>query len=286
MIPLVQAILNGIMAGALLAIPAMGLSAIFAVLRYPNFCIGPLATIGAFAAWVLNVHYGLGVLPAIGAAFVAAALIGVLVEQFALKRLRPSGALTVAIGSIAMMIVLENLVRFFFSNDLRSFDTPLVRDWFFWGLRVGPQQLQTALIALAIMAMVFGFLLFTRWGKAIRAVADNPDLARIYRIDPARVAIATVAMGAGLAGIGGVLLGLDSAIDPMTGSRMLLPIFAAAVLGGLGSIPGALLGAIVIGLGEEISLLFIPPTYRSAIGFVVILLVLSLRPQGLLGERR
>lgn len=286
MTALLQAFLNGIMAGALLAIPAVGLTAMFSVLRYPNFCVGALATVGAFTAWYFNVNHGVGVLPTVILAFAMAAIVGVVVEQVALARLRPSGALTVAIGSIAAMIVLENVVRFFFGNDLRSFDTPLVRDWFFWGLRVGPQQLQTALIAVVIMGALFAFFLFTRYGKAMRAVADNPDLARLYRIDPKRIAIFAVLLGSGLSGIGGVLLGLDSAIEPMTGSRLLLPIFAAAVLGGLGSIPGAFCGALLIGLGEEMSLLVIPPTYRSAVGFVVILLVLSLRPQGLFGERR
>lgn len=286
MTALLQAFLNGIMAGALLAIPAVGLTAMFSVLRYPNFCVGALATVGAFTAWYFNVNHGVGVLPTVVLAFAMAAIVGVVVEQVALARLRPSGALTVAIGSIAAMIVLENVVRFFFGNDLRSFDTPLVRDWFFWGLRVGPQQLQTAVIAVVIMGALFAFFLFTRYGKAMRAVADNPDLARLYRIDPKRIAIFAVLLGSGLSGIGGVLLGLDSAIEPMTGSRLLLPIFAAAVLGGLGSIPGAFCGALLIGLGEEMSLLVIPPTYRSAVGFVVILLVLSLRPQGLFGERR
>ena len=286
MTALLQAFLNGIMAGALLAIPAVGLTAMFSVLRYPNFCVGALATVGAFTAWYFNVNHGVGVLPTVILAFAMAAIVGVVVEQMALARLRPSGALTVAIGSIAAMIVLENVVRFFFGNDLRSFDTPLVRDWFFWGLRVGPQQLQTAVIAVVIMGALFAFFLFTRYGKAMRAVADNPDLARLYRIDPKRIAIFAVLLGSGLSGIGGVLLGLDSAIEPMTGSRLLLPIFAAAVLGGLGSIPGAFCGALLIGLGEEMSLLVIPPTYRSAVGFVVILLVLSLRPQGLFGERR
>ena len=286
MTALLQAFLNGIMAGALLAIPAVGLTAMFSVLRYPNFCVGALATVGAFTAWYFNVNHGVGVLPTVILAFAMAAIVGVVVEQVALARLRPSGALTVAIGSIAAMIVLENVVRFFFGNDLRSFDTPLVRDWFFWGLRVGPQQLQTAVIAVVIMGALFAFFLFTRYGKAMRAVADNPDLARLYRIDPKRIAIFAVLLGSGLSGIGGVLLGLDSAIEPMTGSRLLLPIFAAAVLGGLGSIPGAFCGALLIGLGEEMSLLVIPPTYRSAVGFVVILLVLSLRPQGLFGERR
>ncbi|WP_138466724.1 branched-chain amino acid ABC transporter permease [Poseidonocella sp. HB161398] len=280
-----QAVINGVLTGALIAIPAMGLTAIFAVLRYVNFAIGSLATTGAFAAWMLNTHAGWPVLPSMAGAFVLVAAAGLAIEQAALSRLRPSGALTVAIASIAVGIILENMLRFGFGNDLRAFDLPLMRDWRFWGLRVGPQQLQTAGIALAIMAAVFAFLRFTRYGKAMRAVADNPDLARLFGMEPRRIAMATVALGTGLTGVGGALLGLDSAIDPMSGSRLLLPIFAAAVLGGLGSIPGAVAGAILIGIGEELSLLVIPATYRSAVGFLTILLVLSFRPGGLFGER-
>ncbi len=285
MTDIIQAVINGVLTGALIAIPAMGLTAIFAVLRYVNFAIGPLATCGAFAAWVLNSHYGWPVLPAMAGSFVTVAAIGLAVEQAALARLRPSGALTVAIASIAVGIILENILRFSFGNDLKAFDLPLMRDWRFWGLRVGPQQLQTAGIAVALMAGVFAFLRFTRYGKAMRAVADNPDLARLFRMEPGRIAMATVVLGTGLTGVGGALLGLDSAIDPMSGSRLLLPVFAAAVLGGLGSIPGAVAGAILIGIGEELSLLVIPATYRSAIGFLTILLVLSFRPGGLFGER-
>jgi len=119
----------------------------------------------------------------------------------------------------------------------------------------------------------------------MRAVADNPDLARLKGIDPSRIAAIAVMLGAGLAGAGGVLLGLDTSIDPMTGYRVLLAVFAAAVLGGLGSIPGAVVGALALGLAEELSLLVVPATYRTAVGFVAILLILTFRPRGLLGER-
>jgi branched-chain amino acid transport system permease protein/neutral amino acid transport system permease protein len=119
----------------------------------------------------------------------------------------------------------------------------------------------------------------------MRAVADNPVLADIKGIDPVRVARLVNLIGMGLAGVGGMLLGLDTSIDPLTGFRAILSIFAAAVVGGLGSIPGALVGALVIGIGEELSLLFWDATYRTAVGFIAILLVLTLRPRGLLGER-
>jgi len=116
-------------------------------------------------------------------------------------------------------------------------------------------------------------------------VADNPTLADIKGVDPDRVARLVNFAGMGLAGIGGMLVGLDTSIDPLTGFRVILSVFAAAVVGGLGSIPGAVVGALTIGVGEELSLLVLAPAYRTAVGFAAILLVLTLRPRGILGER-
>jgi branched-chain amino acid transport system permease protein/neutral amino acid transport system permease protein len=135
------------------------------------------------------------------------------------------------------------------------------------------------------MAVLFLFLAFTRTGKMMRAVADNPTLAGLKGIDANKVARLANFVGMGLAGFGGMLIGLDTAIDPLTGFRVVLSVFAAAVVGGLGSIPGAVLGAFVVGVGEEASVLVLDPSYRTAVGFVAILVVLTLRPRGLLGER-
>jgi branched-subunit amino acid ABC-type transport system permease component len=167
---------------------------------------------------------------------------------------------------------------------MRGYDLPVARDLRFGGLRIGPQQVNSLMLAVVIMAGVFGFLRYTRFGRAMRAVADNPDLARLKGIDPARVAVAAVFLGAGLSGVGGVLIGLDTSIDPLTGFRVLLSVFAAAVLGGLGSIPGAVVGAVGLGVAEELAMLVAPATYRSAVGFVAILVMLTFRPRGLLGE--
>ncbi len=280
-----QAVLNGIMNGALLAVPAVGFTMIFAVLRYPNFAIAAYISTGALAGWVVNTTIGGGALAALAAAVLTAGIVGVIVEEAALSRLRPSGALTVAIASIAANLVVENILRFAFGNDLRGYDLPLRPDFRFADLRFGPQAIETFLLAAAVMAALFLFLRFARLGRAMRAVADNPDLARLKGISPRRIAMVAVFLGAGLAGGGGVLLGLDTAIDPLTGYRVLLSVFAAAVLGGLGSIPGAVVGALAIGLAEEVAMLAIPATYRSAIGFAAILLILTFRPRGLLGER-
>ncbi|MGO4669896.1 branched-chain amino acid ABC transporter permease [Bosea sp. 2RAB26] len=280
-----QALINGLMTGALIAVPAVGFSAIFAVLRYPNFAIASYATIGAFAAWWANVVLGLPIIPALVIAFAIAGAVGVVAEESALSRLRGNGALIVAIASIALNLVLENIVRFAFGNDMRGYDLPLMRDMRFGDLRIGPQQLQSLALAVVIMAAMFAFLRYTRFGKAMRAVADNPDLARLKGIDPARIAIVTVFLGAGLTGVGGVLIGLDTSIDPLTGYRVLLSVFAAAVLGGLGSIPGAVVGALALGIAEELALIAVPATYRTAVGFIAILIMLTFRPRGILGER-
>jgi branched-chain amino acid transport system permease protein len=280
-----QLVLNGIMAGAELAIPAIGLTAIYAVLRFPNFALASHATIGAFAGFVANVRFGLPLLPSLGFAFLAAGLVGLATDEFVLKPFRRAGFITTAIGSIALTILLENAVRFVFGNDLNGYDLPIQRDWRLGALRIGPQQVENLLISVAVMAVVFGFLGFTRTGKTMRAVADNPVLADIKGIDAARVGRIVSFAGMGLAGIGGMLIGLDSTIDPLTGFRSILSVFAAAVVGGLGSIPGAVLGALTVGVCEELSLLVLSPNYRSAVGFLAILLVLVVRPRGLLGQR-
>jgi branched-chain amino acid transport system permease protein/neutral amino acid transport system permease protein len=280
-----QLLVNGLMAGTVLAVPAIGFTAIYAVLRFPNFTIASHVTIGAFAGWVANTAGGLPASAAVVAAFLVAGLSGVLNDELVLKPFRPRGGLTIAIAALALTIALENVVRFVFGNDHRGFDLPIRRDWQLGFVRVGPQQVDNLVLAVIVMTVVFLFLAFTRAGKAMRAVADNPSLASLKGIDPDRVARLVNFVGMGLAGIGGVLVGLDTTIDPLTGFRIILSVFAAAVVGGLGSIPGAVAGAFVIGVGEELSLLVLAPTYRGAIGFLAILLVLTLRPRGLLGER-
>jgi branched-chain amino acid transport system permease protein/neutral amino acid transport system permease protein len=280
-----QLALNGLMAGTVLAVPAIGFTAIYAVLRFPNFTVASHLTIGAFAGWVTNTALGWPAPACVAVAFVVAGAAGVVNDELVLKPLRPAGALTTAIGAVALTVALENVIRFVFGNDLRGYDLPIRRDWQLGGLRVGPQQVQNFAIAVVAMAAVFLFLAFTRTGKAMRAVADNPMLAGIKGIDADMVARLTSFVAMGLAGVGGMLVGLDTSIDPLTGFRIILSVFAAAVVGGLGSIPGAVVGALTIGLGEELSLLVWAPAYRTVVGFAAILLVLTLRPRGLLGER-
>lgn len=281
----VQLVLNGLMAGTVLAVPAIGFSAIFSVLRFANFAVAGHMAVGAFAAYMLNAWAGFPAWLAIAGAFPAAALVGIATDHVALRPLRGYSALTLAIGSIALNITIESALRFVFGGQPRDYDIPLQRDWLFGPFRAGPQQVENAIVAVVAMTLLFLFLSRTNLGKAMRAVADNPRLADSKGIDPDRMARLAIGIGMGLAGIGGVLVGLDTSIDPLVGFRSILSVFAAAVVGGLGSIPGAVVGGLAIGLAEELSLLILPATYKSAIGFLAVLLILNLRPAGLLGAR-
>ena len=265
--------------------PAIGLTLIFAVLRFTNFALASLMTIGAYAGLVANVSLGMPVYVSLFAAFVVAGVVGWLSDEFVLKPFRAAGFITTAIGSIALTIALENVVRFIFANEMRGYKLPLRRDWVIEGLRVGPQQVENLAVATVVVLALTAFLMTTRSGKAMRAVADNPSLASIKGIDVDMVARIVSFVAMGLAGIGGMLVGLDTTVDPLVGFKTILSVFAAAVVGGLGSIPGAIVGALVVGVGEELSLLVLSPAYRTAIGFLAIFVVLTLRPRGILGAR-
>ena len=286
MLHVVQLVANGLMAGAILAVPAIGFNMIFAVLRIPNFSIAGMMAVGAYAGYVVNTLGGQPVVVAVAAAFAAAGVVGLIGDQVALKPLRPFGPISVAIASLALNMIVENGLRFAFGNDMRGLDVPIQRDWVIAAVRIGPQQFYNFLLAGAIMTALFLLLRFTRIGKAMRAVADNPGLADIKGINPDRIAQIAVFIGMGLAGVAGILLSLDTAVDPTLGMRLILSVFAGAVLGGLGSIPGAVLGGLLIGVTEELSILVLPVAYRSAIGFLAIVATLLFFPRGLLGEDR
>lgn len=283
-----QHVVNGLMLGAVLALPALGLTLIFCVLGFINFSIAAQMTAGAYAGWLVNSHFNWPLVPCILVAFVVAGVIGVCGDRLALKPMRRSSnvntPLMVAIVSIALNLALENAYRFIFGNNLNSFDLPLARDFQFMDLRIGPQQAKNLVIALVITGALAAFFSMTKLGKAMRAVADNPDLARLKGINPDGLANMATFLGMGLAGVGGALLAVDTSADPSTGARLLLLIFASSVVGGLSSLHGAIFGALLIGVASELSMLVISPVYQSAIAFLAILAVLLVKPTGLFAE--
>lgn len=282
---LTQYVLNGLVLGALIALPALGLTLIFSVQGFVNFSIAAQMTVGAYAAWLSGSYLGWSPIPMLLIAFAVPGLLGIATDRLALAPIRrQSGAhtaLMLAVVSIALNLALENALRFVFGSDLNSFDLPIERNYRFIGLSVGPQQLRNLVTALVIAVALAAFFSLTRWGKAMRAVADNPDLARLKGIDPRKLSNLATCLGMGLAGIGGSLLAIDTSVDPSTGSRLVLVIFAASVVGGLTSLYGAVLGALLIGVVGEVALIGMPPVYQSLTAFIAILVVLLVKPTGL-----
>jgi len=278
-----QMIVNGLVNAALIAPPAMAFSLLFGILRFPNFAIGGYITVGAFAAYTLNMPLGLPLPLASAGAMVFTALVvwGTHVAVF--RPMQGHSAITLLVVSIAVTLILENVIRLFYSADVRGFDIPLQRPWTIWGARITPEQVEIIVWSLVIGVMLHLLLAHTRIGRAMRAVADNPMLAAIRGVDAARVTAFTTALCGALFGLTGVFAGLDLVIEPLVGWNLTIPIFATAILGGIGSPYGAILGAMAVGLAEEATILLLPSTYKIAVGFVIIAVLLLVRPQGLFG---
>ena len=283
--PIAQYVFNGVVAGGILALPAVAFSLLWRLLRFPNFAVSTYLTVGAYVALMLNQGARARIELAWLGALAVTGVVALAVDRIAFRPMRGRRPFSLAIASIGVAFVLENLVRFVWGNDFRSFDVPVTRATSIAGIRVGRDQLLILGVAVAMMALAQAFLLRTRLGIAMRATADNPLLAAVKGVPTERViAVATLGGGA-LAGGAGVFLGLDASIDPLMGGGLIISVFAAAILGGVGSAPGALAGALIVGIVEEVGTLVVPPTYKTAIGFTIILAVLLVRPTGLAGAR-
>jgi branched-subunit amino acid ABC-type transport system permease component len=283
--PIAQYVFNGLVTGGILALPAVAFSLLWRLLRFPNFAVSTYLTVGAYAALALNQSARASIGLAWLGALVVTGVVALVVDRIAFRPLRTRRPFALAIASIGVAFVLENLVRFAWGNDFRSYDVPVTRAMSVAGLLVGRDQLVILAVATALMALAQVFLRRTRLGIAMRATADNPRLAAVKGVPTERViALATLGGGA-LAGGAGVFLGLDASIDPLMGGGLIISVFAAVILGGIGSAPGALAGALIVGVMEEVGTLAVPPTYKTAIGFAIIVLVLLVRPTGLAGAR-
>lgn len=281
-----QVILNGFITGMIVALPAIALTLTYGILKFPNFAIGAMLTTGAYMSFVANSYFKLPLLASGLLAAAGLALVVVLVDRFVFAPLRDRTTITLLVASMGASFVLENIARFIFGNAARSFETPILPSQTILGLRVNAEQMFTAATAIAAMAGVYLILNHTPLGRAMRAVADNPALAAVRGIDRERIVRWTWTIAGILIAAAGVLAGLDRAIDPMLGWNYIVTVFAAAILGGLGNPIGAVLGALMLGIVEETSTLLIPPNYRQVVSFAAILVLLLVRPQGLLGTVR
>ncbi|MGF1528679.1 MAG: branched-chain amino acid ABC transporter permease [Candidatus Competibacterales bacterium] len=281
---MIQLLWNSLVSGAIIALPAIAFTLLFGILRFPNFAVGAFVTVGAYGAWVANVAWGWPLVAAASFAAIATAGGALAADRVVFRPLRRRQAVTLLVVSIALALIVENLVRLAAGSDIRGFDVPLTRPMRLGDLRVTHDQLAIVATAMAACLAVHLGLTYTRLGKALWAVADNPTLASVRGIAVEGVTTAAVLTAGALLGLAGVLAGLELVIEPLVGWYLTIPVFAAAILGGIGSPVGAMVGAFLVGLAEEATAVDFDPAYKIGVGFIIIAVLLLVRPQGLFGR--
>lgn len=304
---MLQILADGLIIGSVVALGAIGLSMTLSIVRFSNFSHGELLGWGAYLALVASTalnttsdawstpigpfSFGWGLLAALALACVLTALLALGLDVVLFKRLRKQGSITLVIASFGAALALRNLLLFWQGGIPRYYTENLQIAYAFlprntWGgLRATPDQLFVLVLALITVTGLHVFLQRSTLGRAMRATALNPGLARVTGIDPERVLLATWLMGGMLAAIAGVFAGLTVQMRPTMGVDLLLPLFAAVILGGIGSIWGAVLGGFVVGMAESVSITWVGAEYRSAAAFIVLIAILMVRPRGLFGEK-
>jgi neutral amino acid transport system permease protein len=284
----VQLLVDGFRFGLLIAISAVGLSLIFGTTGLVNFAHGELVTIGAVAAWFINVQGGVPFIPAALIALLVGAAVGALNELGIWRPLRGRGTGLVAalVVSIGLSMALRYLVQIVYGGRANPYSgVPRGRANDYGLFRMTNNDLLTIIIALVVLVLVALMLQRTKIGKAMRAVSDNRDLAASSGIDVNRVILFVWMLGGALAALGGVLLGVSDQVQWDMGFRLLLLMFAGVTLGGLGTAYGALVGSIIVGVFVQMSTLVIPNDMKYVGGLLLLIVILVIRPQGILGSR-
>jgi branched-chain amino acid transport system permease protein len=303
---MLQNLVDGILVGAILSLGAIGLTMVMHMLRFANFAHAELLSIGAYSALVFDALFG-AVLPvlttklaplsmtfalvlALILSMVATGVSAVFIDRLVFRRVRAKGDdLSMVFASFGVALIVRAVIGLAFGIHTQLYTRDIVmavvisRDPL---LILKPDQVFVVVAAIAIMAVLHLVLSRTTFGFALRAVAENPSLAQVNGVNLGRMIMAVWLIGGGLAAAAGVFYGLANQITPHMGRDLVLPIFAATIVGGIGSIYGALLGGFLVGIAANLALVILPSGYSPAVPFLIILTVLLLRPNGLFGEAR
>ncbi len=294
---------DGILSGAIVALGAIGLSFTMKMLRFANFSHSELLTWGAYSALIFLAFFsvfgglfdqtigpfsfGLPLLVAMVGSCILTWLIAYLLHRFIFDRLsRAAGHMTMVFASFGVALILRNLVVLIWGSDPIYFSNELQFALLLpGGVRVMPDQVFLLGLTIVTVVALHLFMTRTRTGISMRGVAESPDLARVSGVNVGAIINWVWIIGAAGAALGGVLYGLTVQLRPELGFSLILPLFAAVILGGTGSLYGAVIGGFVVGLSENLSVMIIPTTYKPAVPFLLILFILVLKPEGLFGEK-
>lgn len=286
-------LLPGIAVGCIYALGAVGISLIFAILRFAHFAHGDVMTLGAYIAYSLVAGFGWSVYAALPIALIGGALASVVIDHTVYKPFRRSPGIIVVIASFGVMLVLRSAIQLIWGVDVLSYETGIRKPiQLGFDIKMGQKHIIIVAVSVVIAAALHWFLTHSRIGKAMRAMSDDADLARVSGIDTEKVVRWTWIVGGGLAAAAGIFAGINTKLHPSIGWDLLLPLFAAAILGGIGRPYGAIVGGLAIGVAQEVATYpwfsadpLVPPAYKNAVAFFVMVTMLVWRPTGIFKGR-
>ena len=289
-----QHLMNGLSLGSIYALIALGYTLVYGILQLINFAHSDVYMMGAFFAYFASRWLGPTVEPGFGlfalliaCSMAGCALLGLTIERLAYRPLRKAPKLNLLITAIGVSLFLQYAAQLFFGADPKPFpqilpSSELVSTEF---LKIKTLDVAVFAVTLVILASLHFFIYKTRIGRAIRAVSQNANVAAMFGVNPSRAIAVTFALGSALAGVASVLVGMKyPKIDPLMGVMWGMKAFVAAVLGGIGNLPGAVLGGLIMGLSEEFVVAYLSSTYRDALAFGLLILILLFRPTGIFGK--
>jgi branched-subunit amino acid ABC-type transport system permease component len=300
-----QVIINSIIRASELTLLSLGLTIVYDILKFANFAHTEFGVVGAYLAFFLSVALGLPIVPAAIIASIATGFVAILIDKAVFKRMRNSNGIIIMVTSMGVAIALRNTVRAIWGSDARSYalalERPIVTQWF----RITSLQIWIIVVGAAAMVIFHLLLHYTKLGKSMRATSDNPELAQASGIATEKIVTYVWFIAVTFASLGGTLIGMETYILPYMGFAIIIPVFCATIMGGIGNPYGAMLGALVLGFAENFGLyinfgnifnlggllhfsreLFIPTGYKPAISFVMLIIVLLIRPRGILGKKK
>jgi len=282
-----QQVVNGVTIGVVYALIAIGLTLVFGILNVINFAHGEFYMLGAFLTYSLTVGLGLDYFAALALTTVGSAAAGLLAERLTVRPLKGRHMFTVVVSTLGLSIFLQNGALLLWGPDPREIELawgghPVVLG----GVVITVLRLAVLAMGAALIIALTWFIRRTRWGMAMRAVAGNRDAAALMGVPVDRVYAITFAVGTGIAGVAGGLLGAMFTIEPTMGEWAVVKAFCVVIMGGMGNVPGAVLGGIMLGVAESLGAGFLPggASYKDGIGYVILIVVLLYSPQGLFGR--
>lgn len=299
MIDIIQLVIIGIIVGSIVGLGAMGLTLSYGVMKFANFAHGDSMALGMFLAFIVvgdlgwaggnigRLSFGWGMIPAIALAMAGVAMLNVGADLTIYRRLRSRGAgiIAMAIASLGLGIMVRAVVQMIWGSAPQRYATGINPALTLPGdLKVKPDQFFIVGLTLVVAVGLYLLLYRTQLGKAMRATSDNPELAEIAGIDTQRIRLSTWAISGALTALAGVMLAIQAQLRFNAGFEFLLPLFAATILGGIGNPWGALLGGLIVGVTQEVSTEWIDPGLKPGVPFVLLILILLVRPRGIFGS--